>query len=805
MIERLTSLSSDIVFFPVRHHSPTAAILVKQIIERMRPTHVLIEGPSDFNSQIDELVLDHQFPIAIYSYFRSGTTTNGVFYPFAEHSPEYQAIFVGLKNNIAVEFIDLPFVHLATITRNTHQYADGALTATPGIKVLCDNLGVDDFDGLWDKLIESDDSIDCAAYMERCHSICQILRDSSVIDAETIAREKYMACQIRRIRSIKDSKILVVTGGFHSAGLYGLLLPDADSLFDSKDVAVALPADTTIPVDTTLTADTAPPADTALSADKALSADTPLPVDVGCTLTPFTDERLDAYRGYEAGLPCPGFYHQVWLDKMSGQLAQSHETLLEQAVGVLRQSKQILSTADLMTARAMALGLSQLRGHRTVFRLDLLDGICAAMVKDETNLESTHPLVNELRSIFRGKKRGRLSSLCTQPPLTIEIKTQLESYGFLLSAIDKNKELDLNLELPEERKLSAFLHKVSTLGISGFMLRGFTGLSGDERGAVREQWLIGWSDRFESDCVEASVWGSNLEEATMHKLLSRLDKESGKTSMVTEVLIASCMMELEQLTSDLCQRLEETINSDNEFVSVTKGLGDLLQLTSLDKLLMLRPTDQLNQLLAVCFERSLWLLETIGSAAGKEYISGIWIITQILQLLTQQLSIDVNVVLDVFKRTRQQKDIAALVAGGLTGALYNLHELKIDTLRFDMQAFAAPDKVGDYLGGLFYISQDILKSNPLLLTDLDQMIRTYTEEQFLEAAPPLRLAFTKFTPRQKMHFLQQLSKSFDSAAARGALEVDLNADVGELFANMLLDGRVKETLLRYGLRGLAND
>jgi hypothetical protein len=65
---RIAVLDREVVFFPLRHHSPAAAHLVAEAIERVRPRAVLIEGPSDFNPHWPELSRPHRLPIAIYSY-----------------------------------------------------------------------------------------------------------------------------------------------------------------------------------------------------------------------------------------------------------------------------------------------------------------------------------------------------------------------------------------------------------------------------------------------------------------------------------------------------------------------------------------------------------------------------------------------------------------------------------------------------------------------------------------------------------------------------------------------------------------
>src|SRR5690606_31392767 len=85
-----------LVFFPVRHHSPAAARLVRQLALAMRPSAILIEGPADFNERLAELDLPHRLPIAIYSYTQLGDgTRRGAFYPFCLYSPEWQALRTG--------------------------------------------------------------------------------------------------------------------------------------------------------------------------------------------------------------------------------------------------------------------------------------------------------------------------------------------------------------------------------------------------------------------------------------------------------------------------------------------------------------------------------------------------------------------------------------------------------------------------------------------------------------------------------------------------------------------------------------
>lgn len=93
-----------------RHHSPACARLAKSLIESQRPRYVLIEGPADFNDRIDELFLAHQLPVAIYSYcqYQDGAAPGrGAWTPFAEFSPEWQALQAARRIQAQTYFIDL--------------------------------------------------------------------------------------------------------------------------------------------------------------------------------------------------------------------------------------------------------------------------------------------------------------------------------------------------------------------------------------------------------------------------------------------------------------------------------------------------------------------------------------------------------------------------------------------------------------------------------------------------------------------------------------------------------------------------
>ncbi|MBC8162187.1 MAG: hypothetical protein H7Z42_13330, partial [Roseiflexaceae bacterium] len=204
--------TEKLVFIPVRHHSPACARVVRTIAHELRPAVVLIEGPFDFNERLDELYLPHQLPIAIYSYVRlHNQARRGAFYPFCEHSPEWEALHAARELGATVRFIDMPWHALATAQTPAHRYADHELRENPYIPTLCEKLGVDDFDSLWDRLVEIDPLLSAQRIMERVHQLCSHIRASSRVPDEDLRREAFMAQQIRTAQHEFAGPVLVVT------------------------------------------------------------------------------------------------------------------------------------------------------------------------------------------------------------------------------------------------------------------------------------------------------------------------------------------------------------------------------------------------------------------------------------------------------------------------------------------------------------------------------------------------------------------------------------------------------------------
>src|SRR3569833_743968 len=304
--EGIFSTTGDVIYYPVRHHSPAAARCLVDLMRDRRHRQVQIEGPTDIKNRLGELALPHDLPIAIYSYFemtatpvdptateaKPQTTRAGAFYPFCLYSPEWQALTVAREIGAKCRFIDLPWADVARHDRTANRYADGEMRRSAYVDRVCRELGVEGFDGVWDTMFEIDPTLSVDEYLRRCHTLCYNMRMAdgyaSTVD---LAREVEMARFIDEARKKDDGPVLVVTVGYHSFALYARVtcIDFSGNREPSPSLRGREPEPTPSPSLKGRESD----------AEDALSGlDRGIIRNRGIALTPYSYTRLDGLKGY---------------------------------------------------------------------------------------------------------------------------------------------------------------------------------------------------------------------------------------------------------------------------------------------------------------------------------------------------------------------------------------------------------------------------------------------------------------------------------------------------------------------------
>ncbi|HEX6099903.1 MAG TPA: DUF5682 family protein [Thermoanaerobaculia bacterium] len=762
----ILDLGARIVFIPVRHHSPACARLVQTLVERIRPAAVLVEGPSDFNDRLDELSLGHTLPIAIYSHVRTAEDERfGCFYPFCEYSPEWQALRSAREVGARAAFIDLPWAQIVAHRQGgdplpAHRYADGELRRSPYVDALCAELGVDDFDALWDVLFEVPASLSPEALFERAHVFCHRLRASDAfVSPIDLLREEAMAAAIRATAAETEGRIIVLTGGYHS-----------HALFQNVGRASARP-----------------PGDGRAEARPTFET-----LDRGIALTPYSYARLDNLTGYESGMPNPGFYHRMWT-------GEGHRSVLAAAVLALRVRKQTVSTADLVAVESTARALAALRAHDRVWRRDLIDGLTAAVLKDE--IEGVeHPFLQALHEALRGNARGLLAAGTALPPLVADIRTQLHA----LDLEPQQKERTLTLELMDEggRARSRLLHRLRILGIPGFRRTGGTDFAErEDLTRVFEEWRLVWSPEQDAACIEASLYGATVDEAVFARLTEEARAGDRDAEAAALLFLRAALAGIRPRGGALLELLRATVRHDSSFIRVAKALGHLVYLYRFDEALGTAHRDDTGTLLRELYTRAVWLLETSGSAGPDEgsIVDAVQSVLHAFDLTGGALALDRHELVEVLRRVPGEPRHPAAFRGAATGALFHLRETGVDTLLQDVRGSARPEELGDFLSGVFALAREAAQRQPDVMTAIDAIVMSYDEQSYLTALPSLRLAFSYFTPREKHSLARSLLDALGLAEVQPLPALDVAPQVAA--EAMAFESRLFATLERYRLRG----
>lgn len=768
-------------FVGVRHHSPACARLVAETVAELRPAYVLVEGPADMNDRLDELLLGHDLPVAVFSHYRDEERAATSWTPLCDYSPEWVALTAGRAAGAEVRFIDLPAWHPAFAER-TNRYADAEVRYAEATERLRERFAVDSVDALWDRLFEVEPETGLA---ERLDAYFELVRGAAETDPGDRAREEYMASWVRAgAEAAGDRPVLVVTGGFHTPALRRLAgRADAGGSWGGGWPEVPVPG------------------------DGALS---------GSFLVPYSFRQLDAFAGYQSGMPSPGYYQRVWEDGV----ADAAEGLTRTVVARLRARKHPVSTADLIAARTLTQGLTALRGHPRPARTDVLDGLAGALLADDLDQPlpwtgrgelavGSHPVVVEMVAACSGDRTGRLHRDTPAPPLVHEVAAALA--GLRIRA-DEPVSLDLGVDRDLAR--SRLLHRLRVLGVPGHER-----VSGPAHGAdpmFTERWEPRDRTGRDAALVEAGAYGARLDEAAATALTERAG-QSGPDGLAG-ALFDAVLCGVGELSGRLLAELGSSVREMKGPGPLGEVLATALGLWRHDRLYGVAHGPLLGSVVEGAAARLLWLLEGLRGAPGVDFgrLRAVVALRDTCVHAAELLGVAREAVAAAARRISLDADAPA----DLRGAGFALHrELSAGAggpaPAEEVRAFTGRSwLLGDWLAGLFAVARDEMtraggaggaggagddgNGDDSLVGVLDSIVGAMSDEEFLVALPALRQAFAFFPPRERERIARRLMERRGvRGAARGLLRT--SADPLVTARGRALEESVDAVLSRFGL------
>jgi hypothetical protein len=535
----------QVTIFGIRHHGPGSARSLQQALELLQPDCMLVEGPPDAGEVLPLLTHEEMKPPVALLVYVPDEPHRAVYYPFAQFSPEWQAIRHGLSRGIPVRFMDLPQWHCLAVAEGGGPEEPAAPDAAapegpPGacardgeaapdelssleeirrdpLRWLAEAAGYSDGERWWEHMVEhrQDGGHLFQGVLEAMTALRQAeagapSETARQVDAAPEAlreeqREAYMRQTIRAAQREGFERIAVVCGAWHAPALTAMPAAGRDA-----ETLKGLPK-----------------------------------VRTAATWVPWTHGRLCLESGYGAGIESPGWYQHLWT---SGQASLSPTRV---AIGWITQVARLLRSEDLDASSAHVIEAVRLAEVLAALRQRPLPGLPELNEATRTVLCFGDELPMQLirQRLIVGETLGEVPDETPMVPLQQDLLREQRRLRLPPEAMQKR--LDLDLRKPNELDRSHLLHRLSLLGIPWGDREQVSGKSG----TFHEVWRLQWKPEFAVEVIEAALWGNTVYDAATAAARDAADRAPNLPAL-TGLVDRALLADLPDASARLIERLE---------------------------------------------------------------------------------------------------------------------------------------------------------------------------------------------------------------------------------------------------------
>ncbi len=744
--------------FGIRHLSPAGAWHLKNFLSEKNPKLVLVEGPCDFDDMLINLSDDAvQPPIAVLAYTKDAPVRT-ILYPFAEYSPEYQAILWCKENKRECRFIDLP----SEVFLAWPEHAPGGRAADNGeeksmsvYERLDKQAGEDGHETFWERVMEH--TGDTEGYHRGAEIFGRELRkleEGADRDdyPEILAREAFMRRKIEEAIAAGTSPedIVVVTGSYHVAGL---LNEEASAMTDME-----------------------------LSVLPHLEANH--------TLMPYSYYRLSTRAGYGAGNKAPAYYSLLWESFLRGDLSYTARCYLSRIAGFQRAHGNPVSSAQVIEAVQLAAALAKLRGESSIPALrDLRDAAITCLGGGSVSELTLATADTEIGTAI-GYLPDGMSRTSIQEDFYRKLKElKLEKYRSITQQ-------ELSLDLRENRKVSTqkaafldlhrsfFLHRLRVLGVS-FASQNATG---QDNATWAEHWSVRWSPEAEIELVEAALKGDTIAQAASFCMKERVEQapNMGVAAQVIEDAFDCGMPEAAAYATAALQAMAVDAASVIDLSNVAGSLSVILQYGDIRQL----DSTPLIPILQQIFFRACLILPgecvcddeaSKAMAAAIERLNGVALAHDFLDGKAWE---------DALKEVAERDDLNTKLSGYAMAIRLERSLADGEALRLEVRrrlSRGVPAELGaGWFEGLAMKNRYALIARLSLWKSLDEYLETLDDEEFKRALVFLRRAFADFSAMEKDSIAENLGEiwGYNGQEVSEVLNAELNVEEKELVESL---------------------
>lgn len=705
----------------IRHHGPGSARMVLRALEQIKPDAVLIEGPPDAAEVVTFAArADMRPPVAILVY-NPDEPSDASYYPFAEFSPEWQAIRWGLAHKAELRFIDLPQGARTRAKQAGEADRDDAAQAASSKEIvdpldaLAHAAGLSDGEQWWGRLIEErrgDESpLDVFAAIAGAMDSARSQLGDRRRDPNEPAREAHMRRGIRVAIREGYERIVVVCGAWHAPVLSPESLQQIKASADDS-VLKGLPRRT-----------------------------------FAATWIPWTYERLTAQSGYGAGVTSSGWYEHLW---------QHHDHLsarwLTKVARFMRDEGLEASPASVVETVRLAESLAAIRG-RPIAGLDELSEATLSILCHGNPL----PMRVIERRLIVGDRLGSIPDDIPSIPLQRDLAAQQKSLRLKVSAI--GEELDLDQRKPNDLARSRLLHRLSILDVPWGVL-----IEGRRRATstFHERWKLQWKPELAVAIIEAARFGNTILDASAACVRHRAASAGGLAEL-TILLDHVMLAELPSAVGVLVQRIQDLSAIAASVAALMEALPPLVRILRYGNV---RGTDAalieplVNGLLArirAGLVAACASLDDDAAALMRDRIEGV---NTALQTLARA---DLAEPWQAELRRLGESGVHGLVAGRAWRLLLDADACSSDVagrhVSLALSPGNDPGEAAAWIEGFLSGSGSILVHDPRLLAIIDGWVVSLSQATFEQVCPVARRTFSSFEKPERRMIGERLRES----------------------------------------------
>ncbi|MDR3621682.1 MAG: DUF5682 family protein [Paludisphaera borealis] len=734
-----STTTSDVHVLGVRHHGPGSARSVKNALEAIAPSIVLVEGPPDADALIPLLIHAEMVPPVALLVYRPEKPKDSVYYPFAEFSPEWQALKYALDRGIPARFMDLPIAHQIGDVETVDQ--DAGVPTPEGeplprrpvdpLGMLAKAAGFDDGERWWEFVVEGRrDGADLfASILDAMAEVRSSVPEEG--DPRELRREAYMRQTIREAQREGHGPIAVICGAWHAPALKVANWPAAKH-------------------------------------DAALLKGLPK-TKVAATWAPWTYGRLSRESGYGAGIASPGWYDHLW-----SAPDQVVERWLTRVARLLREERLDASSASVIEAVRLADALATLRGRPLADLSDLEEATRTVLCFGE---ETPMRLIR--RKLIVGERLGAVPEETPSVPLQQDLNRLQKRLRLPPDPAQTTKTLDLRE--PTDLERSRLLHRLSLLSIDWGKVTYASG-----KGTFKESWQLQWKPELAVSLIEAGLWGATVEDAATAFAADRADHEDDLPAM-TALLGRAMLADL----PDAIRKIMEKVEAQAAVAAdVTQLMDALPPLANLMRYGDVRKTDAAmvghaasRMVIRICVGLPLACSSLDDSAASSMFEAILRADAAIGLMDDDEARAAWHAVL---ARLSDSESIHGLVTGRCVRILLDAHEMETAEvarlMNLAVSPASDPSRAAAWVAGFLRQSGEVLYHDDALFGIFDGWLAQLSSEAFPALLPMLRRTFGTFEPPLRRSLGERAARSggASTVTSRGAAsEVDLDVERAE--------------------------